>query len=296
MNTKVKLPNGVEIECAEGAIKAFDLLVNLKQQGFMGQPTHTHTTIDNSNADALQNEIEVLRKENQELKDNMIILGSQNDDMESFQENYNKLLDENEKLKAELIEKENTIKNNNKSIYELEDSLTIKNNEITKLKTEIDLLKLDQLPQEEIIREDLPPITEIMEKKAVEMIERAKTETSQDFDPNKPEDAEWLRRELGQKIETPVVTPPVFTLPTPKPIEDIEVIEPTTVQEDGEYIDGLRVIRNQARDIIQIEEFELTPPERMSLKFKISTVDKVYSNRKMIEEGKKESSMAQGWN
>ncbi|MGL5189785.1 MAG: hypothetical protein ACRC7S_09070, partial [Cetobacterium sp.] len=275
MNTKVKLPNGVEIECAEGAVKAFDLLVNLKQQGFMSQPAHTHTVVDNSNTDALQNEIEVLRRENQELKDNMIILGSQNDDMESFQENYNKLLDEKDLLSKRVLELENMLKN--------------KDSEITKLTTEIDLLKLDQLPQEEIIREDLPPKNEVIGKES-------KTETSQDFDPNKPEDAEWLRRELGQKIETPVVAPPVFTLPTPKPVEEVEVVETTTVQEDGEYIDGLRVIRNQAGDIIQIEEFELTPPECMSLKFKISTVDKVYSNRKMIEDGKKESSMAQGWN
>lgn len=302
MNTKIKLPNGLEIECAEGAVKSFDLLINLKQNGFIETTTTNSTEVDNSKFIKLENSYNILvekynaLKETHEELENQMLGNMQNDtneDMEKLTAQLDLVLKENEELKGKLVEKENIIKNNDKSIYELEDSLAIKENEIIKLNNAIELLKTQTVE---------PPITEVMEQKAIEVIEKAKEnvvvteKTTQDFDPNNPNDLAWLKENLSVAPKVVEEVKPVVSIPTfeiPKvPTPTIQEVAPV---QNGEFVDGYLVERNSAGDIIKANNIELQPNEKMSLKFKLATVKTVVENRMLIENGKKENNIATGW-
>ncbi|MGL4453314.1 MAG: hypothetical protein ACRCXT_09770 [Paraclostridium sp.] len=293
MNTKIKLPNGLEIECAEGAIRLLDLLVNLKQQGFI---ECNNVEVDNSKYIELETSYNELATkysklvEKHEELENQMLGNMQNtdvsEDIEKLTTQLELVLKENEELKGKLVEKENIIKNNDKSIYELEDSLTIKDNEIAKLNNAIELLKTQTVE---------PQITGLEEKKVevVEVIPQKVENKTTDFDPNNPKDLEWLKASLNanpaQQVEEvkPVTTSmPSFELPkiqTPQPIQN------------GEFVDGYLVERNSNGDIIKADGLELMPNERTSIKFGIATVKKVVENRRLIEHGKNQENIATGW-
>ncbi|MGL5189687.1 MAG: hypothetical protein ACRC7S_08545 [Cetobacterium sp.] len=287
MNTKIKLPNGLEIECAEGAVKSFDLLVNLKQQGFI---ECNNVEVDNSKFVELETSYNELATkysklvESHEELENQMLGNMQNtdvsEDMEKLTKQLELVLKENEELKGKLVEKENIIKNNDKSIHELEDSLIIKDNEIAKLNNAIELLKTQTVEL---------PITGLEEKK-VEVIPQKVENKTTDFDPNNPKDLEWLKASLNanpvQQVEEVKPVTPSFELPkiqTPQPIQN------------GEFVDGYLVERNSNGDIIKADGLDLMPNERTSIKFGIATVKKVVENRRLIEHGKSQENIATGW-
>ncbi|MGL5749451.1 MAG: hypothetical protein ACRCXT_02900 [Paraclostridium sp.] len=287
MNTKIKLPNGLEIECAEGAIKSFDLLVNLKQQGFI---EYNNVEVDNSkyiNLETSYNELATKYSklvESHEELENQMLGNMQNtdvsEDMEKLTKQLELVIKENEELKGKLVEKENIINNNDKSIYELEDSLTIKDNEIAKLNNAIELLKTQTVE---------PPITGL-EEKEVEVTQPKVENKTTDFDPNNPKDLEWLKASLNanptSQVEGVKPVTPSFGLPK------IQTSQPI---QNGEFVDGYLVERNSNGDIIKADGLDLMPNERTSIKFGIATVKKVVENRRLIEHGKSQENIATGW-
>lgn len=295
MNTKIKLPNGLEIECAEGAVKSFDLLINLKQNGFIETTTTNSTEVDNSKFIELENSYNILvekynaLKETHEELENQMLGNMQNDtneDVEKLTTQLDLVLKENEEIKKELVEREK----NEKS---LESEIVSKTEEISKLNSAMELMQT-QISQTNVV--------EVMEQKAVEVIEKAKEnvvaieKTTQDFDPNNPNDLAWLKENLSVAPKVVEEVKPVVSIPTfeiPKvPTPTIQEVAPV---QNGEFVDGYLVERNSAGDIIKANNIELQPNEKMSLKFKLATVKTVVENRMLIENGKKENNIATGW-
>lgn len=288
MNTKIKLPNGLEIECAEGAVKSFDLLVNLKQQGFI---ECNNVEVDSSKFVELETSYNELATkysklvESHEELENQMLGNMQNtdvsEDVEKLTKQLELVLKENEELKSEITNKDNYIESINSEI-------TSRDNEIIKLNNAIELLKTQTVE---------PQIVEVMEKKAVEMINNAKENMqpkvenkTTDFDPNNPKDLEWLKANLNAnpvpQVEEVKPVTPSFELPkiqTPQPIQN------------GEFVDGYLVERNSNGDIIKADGLELMPNECTSIKFGIATVKKVVENRRLIEHGKSQENIATGW-
>lgn len=283
MNTKIKLPNGLEIECAEGAVKSFDLLVNLKQQGFI---ECNNVEVDNSKfieLEASYNELATkyskLVESHEELENQMLCNIQNNDvneDVEKLTKQLELVLKENEQLKDEI-----KIKDDNLEL--LYSNLESKDTEIMKLNTSIELLKTQTVE---------PPITGLEEKKVevVEVIPQKVENKTTDFDPNNPKDLEWLKASLNanpvQQVEEVKPVTPSFELPkiqTPQPIQN------------GEFVDGYLVERNSNGDIIKADGLELMPNECTSIKFGIATVKKVVENRRLIEHGKSQENIATGW-
>lgn len=282
MKTYIEL-EGIKIECNEGAEKAFNLLKNIKdfkldEKNVNNTPNkEIVSVIDNTLVESLKLEIENLKKENKDLNDNISIISSMNNsEDEALTENYNKALDKIENLEKELIVKNGDIETLKHNIKNLEEEKTKLNNAIELMKTQVS----QPVAKEEPVK-----------------IEEVKKVDTKDFDPNNKEDIDWLKKELNT-APTPIIPTPEVVIPKVEipqtvviPTPEVKVEQPT----NGEYIDGHLVERNGAGDIIKVGDAVLNPHECMALKFKITTVAQIVSNRAMMEDTNKNRAMAQGW-
>ena len=288
MNTELSYKD-LTIKTDEGIDKVKELLGSLKltMEEPVKEVSNLEATVNIGDLEEVQNKFnkaseeltraseELKKMETQKLgyKEESEILAEK---LESYLNNIEELKTNKKSLELHLKECEGT-----------RDALLEENKA---LKLEIKSLKENKEKEKAISK---PPVVE-EEKNDVDILTEATKPISKDFDPQNPQDIDYLKNSLALTQATDAL----LTQEVPKNDIKEEIIPPVvnnTKPTNGEIVDGFNVERDEKGNICKINGEDLDNTEQFYLNSGIYTVKKVMENREAVKSVNIPNGLVGGW-